>query len=237
MAELKVFSAISSINALLREGRGVPLSGLVMVNKQRMEQLLNDLEAKMDPDLDRAEKLLAHERELLDKIEQQRVEVETKAANEARALVAEANKEAQQTTSKAKSEAEKLLADTKAYTEGEVQRAVEQAQQIVANANDHAKLVIANAQNEAARLVSEDNITTSAKKYADEIRAAAQAECDQLNDETLGNLHQMLEHADISLAAQLDALRTLRQQLGVTYQDDPVQDYEDGAYPDEEYAE
>ena len=54
MAELKVFSVISSISSMLREGRAVPLSGLVMVNKQRMEQLLDELEASLDPDLDRA---------------------------------------------------------------------------------------------------------------------------------------------------------------------------------------
>lgn len=237
MAELKVFSAISSINALLREGRGVPLSGLVMVNKQRMEQLLDDLENALDPDLDRAEKLLARERELLERIESQRVETETKAASEARALVDDANKTAQKTVSNAQKEADKTLQDARAAAEEAVRQAAEQAQQIVANAQNHANRLIADAQASAAQLVSEDNITLTAKKYAEDIQNAAQDECDRLNNETLGNLHRMLEHADISLATQLDALRTLRQQLGVAFQDDSLQEYDESGYPEDGYSE
>ena len=237
MAELKVFSAISSINALLREGRGVPLSGLVMVNKQRMEQLLNDLEDALDPDLERAEKLLARERELLERIERQRVEVETKAASEARTTVDEANKAAQKTRLTAQKEAEEAVANARTQAEEELRRAAEQAQQIVANAQDHANRLITQAQADAAKMVSENTITTTAKKYAEDIQNAAQAECDRLNDETLGNLHRMLEHADLSLASQLDALRTLRQQLGMTFQENPMQGYDDGGYPDDGYSE
>lgn len=237
MAELKVFSAISSINALLREGRSVPLSGLVMVNKQRMEQLLDDLENALDPDLDRAEKLLARERELLERIESQRVETETKAANEARTLVDDANKTAQKTVSAAQKEADKTLQDARAAAEEAVRQAAEQAQQIVANAQNHANRLIADAQASAAQLVSEDNITLTAKKYAEDIQNAAQDECDRLNNETLGNLHRMLEHADISLATQLDALRTLRQQLGVTFQDDSLPEYDESGYPEDGYSE
>lgn len=237
MAELKVFSAISSINAMLREGRGVPLSGLVMVNKQRMEQLLNDLEDALDPDLDRAEKLLARERELLDRIEKQRVEVETKAANEARATVDEANRTAQKTKLTAQKEADEALANARAQAEDEVRRATEQAQQIVANAQDHANRLIAKAQADAAQMVAEDTITLTAKKYAEDIQNAAQAECDRLNDETLGSLHRMLEHADISLATQLEALRTLRHQLGMSYEENPMSEYDDGGYPEDGYSE
>ena len=237
MAELKVFSAISSINALLREGRGVPLSGLVMVNKQRMEQLLDDLEDALDPDLERAEKLLARERELLERIERQRVEVETKAANEARTAVDEANKAAQKTRLTAQKEAEEAVANARAQAEEELRRAAEQAQQIIANAQDHANRLIAKAQADAAQMVAEDTITVTAKKYAEDIQNAAQTECDRLNDETLGNLHRMLEHADLSLASQLDALRTLRQQLGAVYHEDPMQGYDNGGYPDDGYSE
>ena len=237
MAELKVFSAISSINTLLREGRSVPLSGLVMVNKQRIEQLLNDLEDALDPDLERAEKLLARERELLERIELQRVEVETKAASEARATVDEANKTAQKTRLTAQKEAEEAVANARAQAEDEIRRANAQAQQIIANAQDHANRLIAKAQADAAQLVSEDTITVTAKKYAEEIQLAAQHECDRLNNETLGNLHRMLEHADISLATQLDSLRTLRQQLGMSYQEDAMNGYDEGGYPEDGYSE
>ena len=237
MAELKVFSVISSISSMLREGRAVPLSGLVMVNKQRMEQLLDELESSLDPDLDRAEKLLSRERELLQRIDDQRIEVETKAATEARTMVDEANKAAQKTRLTAQKEAEEAVANARAQAESELQRAAEQAQQIITNAQNHANRMLADAQNQAAQMVSQDTITLTAKKYAEDIRNAAQADCDRLNDETLGSLHRMLEHADISLATQLDALRTLRQQLGATYSEEDMEGYDDGGYPEEGYAE
>ena len=237
MAELKVFSVISSINSMLREGRAVPLSGLVMVNKQRMEQLLDELEENLDPDLERAEKLLTRERELLQRIDEQRIEVETKAAAEARTMVDEANKAAQKTRLTAQKEAEEAVANARAQAESELQRAAEQAQQIIANAQNHANRMLADAQNSAAQMVAQDTITLTAKKYAEDIRNAAQTDCDRMNDETLGNLHRMLEHADISLATQLDALRTLRQQLGMTYSEEAMDGYDDGGYPEEGYSE
>jgi len=226
MAELKVFSIISSINSMLREGRGVPLSGLVMVNKQRMEELLEELEANLDPDLDRAEKLLSRERELLQRIDDQRIETESKAASEARAMVDEANKAAQKTR-----------ADAEAEAAEKVRRAAEQANQMLVNAQNQANRMLAEAQNTAAQMVAQDTITLTAKKYAEDIRNAAQADCDRLNDETLGNLHRMLEHADISLATQLDSLRTLRQQLGMTYTEENMEGYDDAGYPEDGYSE
>lgn len=238
MAETKVYSAIESIVKLLQEGRSLPFSGgAVMVNKQRMEQLLNDLDAAIDPEIKRAEKLLARERELLEKIEQQRIEVETKAANEARTLVTDANLQAQKTISNAKKEADAKIAEATARAERDITNANEQAQRIMTSAQENANRIVETAKKEAARLVSEDNVTQNAQKYADEITMAARAECDRLNNETLGNLHQMLEHVDINLATQLNALRTLRQQLGMSYQEAPMETYDDAGYPDEEYEE
>ena len=160
--------------------------------------------------------------------------METKAANEARVTVDEANKTAQKTRLK---EADEAIANARAQAEEEIRRATEQAQQIVANAQDHANRLIAKAQADAAQMVSEDTITQTAKKYAEDIQNAAQAECDRLNDETLGSLHRMLEHADISLATQLESLRTLRHQLGMSYEENAMPEYDEGGYPEDGYSE
>ena len=58
MAELKVFTVISEINSLMDTSRKVPLSNLIMVDRTRMDQLLDRLAESLDPDLEKAEKLL-----------------------------------------------------------------------------------------------------------------------------------------------------------------------------------
>ena len=153
-------------------------------------------------------------------------------ANTFDALMAEVNQKISQAMT-ATSEANAAAAQANAAA----QSATEQAQQIIANAQDHASRLIAKAQADAAQMVADDTITQTAKKYAEDIQAAAQAECDRLNDETLGNLHRMLEHADISLASQLEALRTLRHQLGLGYEENAMPEYDEGGYPEDGYSE
>ena len=84
MAELKVFTVLSEINALMDSCKKVPLSNLIMLDRTRMEQLLDKLEGSLDPDLEKAEKLLSKERELLEGVERRTREISEKAAREAK---------------------------------------------------------------------------------------------------------------------------------------------------------
>jgi hypothetical protein len=70
-----------------------------------------------------------------------------------------------------------------------------------------------------------------------EITESAQQECARIHQETMGNLSQLLEHADIGLSAQLDALRTMRQQLGAGYIAPGPDAYSQGGYPPNGYGE
>ena len=81
-------------------------------------------------------------------------------------------------------------------------------------------------------MVEENEITQRAKERAAEITEAAQQECARLRQETLANLSQLLEHADIGMSAQLDALRSMRQQLGASYPQQNSADYNASAYSD-----
>jgi len=237
MAELKVYTAINSINALLREGRAVPLSGLVMVNRQRLEQLLNDVEAALPEEMERAERLLSREKELLAKIENQRIETENKANSEARKTIDDANQQAQKTIRDAKQEAETTINNARTAASETVRQATEHANQVILGAQDHANRLVAKAQSDASRMVAESNITAMAEKNAAETRRSAEIDCQRLHQETMDSLHQMLEHADRNLAIQLDALRALRQQLGAEIEDAAAPAYEDSVYPDASYSE
>lgn len=238
MAEMKVNELADDAVSLLRESRTMPLSGgMVLVNRQVMEELLNDLKNAIPGDIQRAENLLQRERELLDQIEAKRREVENKSQEEARKTVDEANRYAQKTVKEAKETAEATVARAHAAAEEEKRMASEKANQMMLGARDYAQRLISKAQADAARLVSEDSITKTAQKYADDIRRAAEMESQRLNHETLTALHQMMEHVDNGFTAQLSALRALRQEMGAQVTEEAPQNYEDSIYPDVSYNE
>ena len=97
--------------------------------------------------------------------------------------------------------------------------------------------MIATAQMQSAQMVEENEITQRAQARAAEITEAAQQESSRIQQETMGTLSQLLEHADIGLGAQLDALRTMRQQLGAGYASSLQEEYQQGDYPQNGYPQ
>lgn len=238
MAELKVYVVADEIENLLRESRTMPLSGgMVLVNRQAMENLINDLKNAFPENVERAERLLERERELLNKIETQRREVESKAQEDARKTMDEANRYAQKTVKEAKETAETTVANAHAAAEEEKRVASEQANQMMMGARDYAQRLLNKAQADANRMVAEDSITKAAQKYADDIRRTAELENERLNRETLSALHQMMEHVDNSLSGQLSTLRALRQEMGAQVAEEAPQTFEESIYPDVSYNE
>ena len=51
MAELKVFTVLSEINSLMDNCKKVPFSGMIMLDRQRMDQLLDKLRVEKICDL------------------------------------------------------------------------------------------------------------------------------------------------------------------------------------------
>ena len=127
MAELKVFTVISAINALMDNSRKVPLSNTIFLDRTRMSELLDQLEESLDPDLEKAEKLLAQERELLESVERRARETTETADRQAKEAIDQANQKAQEAVSQARMTAE----DT-------VRQATEHANQLVAGAQAQA---------------------------------------------------------------------------------------------------
>ena len=226
MAEMKVFTLLSEINALMGNSKRVPLkNNLIVLDRTRMEELLDRLEQSLDPDLKNAEKLLARERELLDNVEKRAREISEKA-----------DREAQETTERADREAKQALDEARSSAENTLRQSTDQANRMLSDAQNQANQMIAAAQNQAAQMVEEDEITQRARARASELEETARQECDRLRQETMGTLSQLLEHADIGLGAQLDALRTMRQQLGAAYADAQQNGYGGEGYsPDDGY--
>ena len=84
------------------------------------------------------------------------------------------------------------------------------------------------------QLVEENEITQRAQARAAEINDDAMQACSRMQQDTVARLARLLEDADGGLAAQLDAVRTMRQQLqmGGGYADS-----DQGGYGPVEYGE
>lgn len=177
MAEMQVFTVISEINNLMETSRKVPLSNLIMLDKQRMDRLLDRLSDSLDPDLEKAEKLLARERELLDEVERRARETNEKATREANDM-----------TAKAKASADETVRGAKASADETVRQATEHANQLVAGSAGARQPPGQRGATQAAQLVEENEITQRAQARAAEITEAAQQECARLRQETLANL-------------------------------------------------
>ena len=112
-------------------------------------------------------------------------------------------------------------------------KATDYANQTVAGAQAEAQNIIQMAQAQAAQLVEENEITQRAQARAAEINDDAMQACNRMQQDTVARLARLLEDADGGLATQLDAVRTMRQQL----QMGGYADSDQGGYGPVEYGE
>ncbi|MBQ2028513.1 MAG: hypothetical protein II481_03640 [Clostridia bacterium] len=218
MADLDVYAAISEINALIEGSRKVPLSNMIMVDRNRLEDLLDRLHDSFGPDLEKAKTLLDKEQEL-----RRRWDEHTE----------EAERNARETIDKATEQAHRLISDADVAAKDTQRKATDYANQTVAGAQAEAQNIIQMAQAQAAQLVEENEITQRAQARAAEINDDAMQACNRMQQDTVARLARLLEDADGGLATQLDAVRTMRQQL----QMGGYADSDQGGYGPVEYGE
>ena len=191
---------------------------MIMVDRNRLEDLLDRLHDSFGPDLEKAKTLLDKEQEL-----RRRWDEHTE----------EAERNARETIDKATEQAHRLISDADAAAKDTQRKATDYANQTVAGAQAEAQNIIQMAQAQAAQLVEENEITQRAQARAAEINEDAMQACNRMQQDTVARLARLLEDADGGLATQLDAVRTMRQQL----QMGGYADSDQGGYGPVEYGE
>ena len=76
-----------------------------------------------------------------------------------------------------------------------------------------ANAILADAQARAQQMVADSEIIARAQAEAQELLESAHRDCENYSARVHGAVGQMLEQADDALTQQLDALRTLRQDI------------------------
>ena len=135
--KLMTFELIDRLNLLVSGARTIPLSNRVMVDKDELLRLMQQLEQSIPNDLQQARQLLAVEQQIIDESRRQAEDTTKEANQKARTTVDSANSQAQATLADARTRANAVLADAQA-----------RAQQMVADSE-----IIARAQAEAQELL------------------------------------------------------------------------------------
>ena len=213
--KLMTFEFIDRLNLLVSGARTVPLTNKIMADKEELLNLLKRLEDSIPDDVQQAKRLLDVEEQILAESRKEAEATINSANSLAKNTVDSANSQAKTTVESANSQAQSTVADAQARATETLRSATDQANAMLADAQARANAIVADAQARAQQLVAESEIIARAQAEAQEMLEAAHRECEDYSTRVHGAVAQMMEHADISLSQQLDALRTLRQEINL----------------------
>lgn len=210
MPRTEVFALADELTLLLKNAKKIPLTDTVMVNQQQAVDLLKRVIASYDPSLENAQKIVDNEEHILVDANHKAEETIRQAMAQAQGTVNESNSYAQTT----KQNADAYAAQTRKAAEDEVSA-------LVADAQARAHHMIEDAKAQADELVSQTTVLARAEAQAQEILENANQHAQALRGQTQAELDGVLGHVDNTIAAQLNELRLIRQNLaGFQYEED-----------------
>ncbi len=205
MARTELFTLTDELNLLLKNAKKIPLTDTVMLHQGTVTDLLKRLVSSYDPSLENAQKIIDNEENIIVDAQRKAEEAMQHAQAQAQGMVNEANNYAQSS----KQSAEDYYAQTRKAAEDE-------ASAIQADAQARAQNMIEDAKAQADELVSKTTVLARAEAQAREILENANQHAQALRAQTQKELDGLLAHVDGTIAAQLNELRAIRQNVAGT---------------------
>ena len=210
MSKTEVFALADELTLLLKNAKKIPLTDTVMVNQSNDVDLLQRLISSYDPSLENAQVIINNEAHILADAKAKAEETIQQSMAQAQGTVNESNNYAQTT---------KHNAD--AYAEQTRKAAEDEASAMLADAQTRAHHMVEDAKAQADELVSQTTVLARAEAQAQEILENANQHAQALRSQTQQELDGVLGHVDNTIAAQLNELRLIRQNLaGARYDSD-----------------
>ena len=213
--KIALLQIVDRLKILVTNARSVPLTQKVMIEKQQLSDLLQQLEQNLDPSLARAQQILIQEQQIIDAANAAAAQTVNQANASAEEAVNQANITAQQTVEDANAQANATIADANARAADTVRLANDQANQTVASAQQQAAAMIAEATARAQQMVDEDEITLRAKEGAEKLMDDTQRACADMKAKVTGSMKTILEETGSKMTEQLEALRALTGTLDI----------------------
>ena len=133
MSEANADMLLDELDNQIALGRRMPLSNLVMVDRDRCLQLVAEIRAKLPGDITAAKSVIENQKNII---------------NEARAM-------AEQTRNEANSRAARAVNEANAQAQGTVANANKQAQDMLQKANAQTQAMLAEAQEKTRRMIAD----------------------------------------------------------------------------------
>lgn len=213
---LMIYQLIDRLKLTVTNGKSVPFTKQVMLNREELDKLLGQMEASLGSDVQRAKEVLDLEGRLIGEA-QQRVSDAEAAYNdlvargnaEATGIVNQAHADQQQILEKANADANAILVDANAR----LADAQEQANMTVVQAEQQRSEILAEANARAEQLVDENEITTRARAKAEEILDEVQRKCTNLQNSVCTSLLQIISQTEEGIQGQIGVLNTLKESI------------------------
>jgi vacuolar-type H+-ATPase subunit H len=202
MSQSPVFMYLEELTDLIGAGKRVPLSNLVMVDKERCRKLLDEIHDHLPADMTAAQSVIENQKNIISEARTMAEQTRNDANMRASRAVNEANAQAQSTVAAANRQAQDMLI-----------KAQEQAQAMMADAKDKARQALIDAENRAKQLISEQEVVTRARMEVDEIRQNTQDEVGKLYRDVYAHIDDVLAQLDRSISEKLTDIRMTRQQI------------------------
>jgi len=210
MSRTEVFALVDELTLLLKNAKKIPLTDTVMVNQGQAVDLLKRVISTYDPSLETAQKIVDNEEHILTDANMKAEETIKQAMAQAQGTVNESNNYAQAT---------KQNAD--AYAQQTRKQAEDEVNALMADAQARAHDMVEDAKARADELVSQTTVLARAEAQARDILDNANQHAQALRSQTQQELDGVLGHVDNTIAAQLNELRVIRQNLaGIHYEDE-----------------
>ena len=210
MSKTEVFALADELTLLLKNAKKIPLTDTVMVNQSNAVDLLQRLISSYDPSLENAQVIINNEAHIL-----------ADAKAKAEGTIQQSMAQAQGTVNESNNYAQTTKHNADAYAEQTRKAAEDEASAMLADAQTRAHHMVEDAKAQADELVSQTTVLARAEAQAQEILENANQHAQALRSQTQQELDGVLGHVDNTIAAQLNELRLIRQNLaGARYDSD-----------------
>ena len=214
--ELKIYPLIDRLKLTVEKGKSVPFTKQVMLNREELVDLLDQLEPALTEDVQHAKQVLDLESRLIGEAQQKVCDADAaykdlvaRGNAEASGIVNQAHADQQQIVEKANADANAILVDANAR----LADAQEQANMTIAQAEQQRSEILADANARAEQLVDENEITTRARAKAEEILDEVQRKCTNLQNSVCTSLLQIINQTEEGISSQIGVLNNLKESI------------------------
>lgn len=205
MSRDNVIRYLDQMEIEMRNAKKVPFSDTVFVSVPRFTELLANIRSAYDPELEKAQKILENEAQILRDAGAEA----SKMTSDAKGTLQKAQQDGEAIARQADEYANKVRHECEQLRQQTLKRLEQECQAMRADTEARIAQMMEDARQRQDQLVSQETVLTRAKMEAGEIIDNANQQVNALWQRTHRDLGQMIDGLESNLSARLDEIRTM----------------------------